>query len=377
MNINWYFQRQPLAKHLADSYTALGKERIAMFANRQKGKTQFCLQDLLPEMESRNYFGVYIDFWSDKSDPYKAFANGVANASLRLHTFKQPLKLSSFKVSTPTTLGIKAELGLSTQSPTAFISAADEAIQYLLTIANHRPVFMVLDEIQHLATQASFDEFVAKLRSFMVNQSKTCRYPIKAIFIGSDQARLADLFKSSKAPFYRATDVEDFPELDKNFTDFMLSNYQQISGNSLSSEQAFDLFKQNGRMPAAFTDLIKNMLSSGINNFEQALEGGKYFADAEAMYQQQLDKLNNQDVAIIVLLARGMNRPYSESFLRSAAILAEKEEVSKSSAQGSIRKLSKKGLVITKGHGVWNISDSSMQDWLIKSTEKIKEKLVN
>ena len=64
MTLNWIYHRQKLAQALADDYTDLGIDRLAMFANRQKGKTHFCTHDLMPAMAKKGYFCIYVDFWS-------------------------------------------------------------------------------------------------------------------------------------------------------------------------------------------------------------------------------------------------------------------------------------------------------------------------
>ncbi len=376
MAINWYFSRTTLANKLAEDYTDLGKERIAMFANRQKGKTLFCLNDLMPAMKDRDYFPIYVDFWSNEEDPAMAFATGVAESYDLLGMLDKPLTLQSFKLSTPKELGIIAELGIASERPELTMSAADDAISHLLKYAEYKPVFIVLDEVQHLATSKKFESFVAKLRSFLINKAQRCKHPIKALFIGSDQARLADLFKSSKAPFYKATDVADFPDLGKAFTDFTVTNYESRMGvASLNRDEAYKMFSDGGKMPGSFTGLLKEMVSTDRNDLQNsAIELG-YFANVAENYREHLRKVKAQDVAILILLARDIDNIYVQKSLEMIGILSKKSKVTASSVQGSIRKLEGRGLVITKGHGVWEIADSAMKAWLLENTAEIKDLL--
>lgn len=376
MAINWYYPRTPLAVRLADDFTDLGKERIAMFANRQKGKTLFCLNDLMPVMKERSYFTIYVDFWSNKEDPVQAFATGVAESYDLLGILDKPLRLTSFKLNTPQELGIKGELGLGIDRPELSMEAADDAIAHLLKYAEFKPIFIVLDEVQHLATRKVFESFVAKLRSFLINKAARCKYPIKALFIGSDQARLADLFKSSKAPFYKATDVADFPDLGRGFTDFTVDHYEsRMQGTRLDRDESYQLFCDGGKMPGSFSDLLKEMVSTDRDDLDEAATELGYFANAVENYKEHLRKLSTQDIAILVLLAREITNLYGPESLNMISILAAKTEVTTSSAQGSIRKLENRGLIFTKGHGIWEIADSSMKIWIMENTRLIKELL--
>lgn len=377
MSINWYFHRDALAKRLADGFSDLGKERIALFANRQKGKTLFSIKDLIPLMEKKGFFCIYVDFWSNKDDPALAFATGVAESFEQLTLLKKPLTIKAFKLTSISNSPIGAELGIEFEKPESYSdNEADNAIQYLLKFAKHKPIFLVLDEIQHLATSKQFEIFTAKLRSFLINKAQRSQHPIKALFIGSDQARLSGLFKSSKAPFYRATDVEDFPELGKDFVNYTLGNYQTRMGNiTLDKEEAYQLFVDGGKMPGAFTDLVRAMVAEGREDLLTASKDFDYFGNAEELYKQQLSKLNPQDIAVLALLANGYEKIFTEKNLSIIANIAGKESVSKSSAQGTIKKLSRRGVVITKGHGVWELADSAMSEWIKHNSTSIRQYL--
>jgi hypothetical protein len=344
-----------------------------MFANRQKGKTHFCINDLIPEMQMRGYLPIYVDFWSNEEDPALAFANGVAESYDLLGIRDKPFTLKSFKLSTPKEFGIKAELGINTGRPDLTMSVADEAIAHLLKYAERKPVFIVLDEVQHLATSKAFKEFTSKLRSFLINKAQRSKYPIKALFMGSDQARLADLFKSTKAPFYKATDVADFPDLGRDFTNFTLDNYEsRMSNTALDRDVSFQLFSDGGKMPGAFTGLLKEMVSTAREDLEDAAIEYGYFANAAETYREHLRKITSQDIAVLILLSKGIDNLYNSKSLQMIAGLASKTDVTTSSAQGSIRKLTGRGLIITKGHGVWEIADSSMKSWLLENTPDVK-----
>ncbi len=379
MALEWIYHRQELAENLASDYADLGVDRLAMFANRQKGKTHFCTHDLIPAMREKGFFCVYVDFWSKKNDPELSLAEGVAQAYERLSLFQKPLKIDAFKLSTAKGGGLKAELGITMDAPQSSTQAADAAIAWVLRMADVKPVFIVLDEIQHLATDAAFESFTAKLRSFLINKAQLCKHPIKAMFIGSDQTRLAELFKSSRAPFYKATSVSDFEELGKHFTDHIVNCFEKArEPNCLDRSEAYRLFNDGGRLPGSFIGLLQKMASAKRYDLRQAAEDYGYFVDAQALYREQLAKLNEQDIAVLALLARGWQNLYTKQTLGIIGNLAGKGgAVTKSSVQSTLRKLGKRNLIITKGYGVWELEDSSMGDWIKENSREVSDYLTD
>lgn len=377
MALQWIYHRKPLAESIASDYVDLDVGRIAMFASRQKGKTHFCMHDLMPAMRDKGFFCIYVDFWSNKKDPGLSLAEGVADAYERLSLFQKALKIDAFRLSTSKGSGLKAELGIAIDAPESSQEIADAAIAWVLRMANIKPVFIVLDEIQHLVTDEAFGPFTAKLRSFLINKAQLTKHPIKAMFIGSDQTRLAEFFKSSRAPFYKATSVTDFEELGKPFTDHIVTCFEKArEADTLDRSEAYRLFNDGGRLPGSFIGLLQKMASEKRYDLRQAAEDYGYFVDAESLYLEQLAKLNEQDLVLLALLASGWQNFYREQTLRIIGILSGKEEVvTKSSVQSTLRKLQKRSLIMTKGHGVWELTDSGLRDWIQKNSREVSEYL--
>ncbi|GGY58862.1 hypothetical protein GCM10011297_34380 [Bacterioplanes sanyensis] len=373
MAINWQYQRSDEAQRMCSDYVDLGVERLAMFADRQKGKTHFCLHDLLPAMSKAGYFCVYVDFWTHKERPEQSFSEAVAVAYDQLPVLKRPLKMDGFKVSKAESgAGIKAELGLATDSPRQH-SGVDEAMAWLLRMASHKPLFIVLDEVQQLAMDAAYSDFVAKLRSFLINQSKRTPKPVKALFIGSDQTRLAELFADSRAPFYGATSVSDFPDLGRPFVEFVLGCFEQATGvGDIEVGEAYRVFHEGGRLPGAYIGLLQRMASTRRFDIAKAADDFDYFVDVEALLKNRLNKLNEQDIAVLALLAQGWQSLYSQQSLRMIGSLAGKARPpSRASVQATLKKLANQSLVHTQGRGQWKIADGRLNHWLQQNTQSL------
>lgn len=96
----------------------------------------------------------------------------------------------------------------------------------------NKPVLLLLDEVQHLATSPDFYDFTAALRSFMTARSDQ---KVKGIFSGSSQEGLAQLFKRTKAPFFNASSQLEFPELDENKNSVIQNAVNRLKSHAVNA----------------------------------------------------------------------------------------------------------------------------------------------
>ncbi|WP_370978593.1 hypothetical protein [Agaribacterium sp. ZY112] len=282
MAIDWNFHRGDLVKKMHDGYTALGSNHQTIFADRQKGKTHFATQDLIPVMQDEGYFCVYVDFWSKKESPGQAFTSGVIQSYNKTRLLKNALGFSELRFITPDAPPLNTSLGIIDNT----VLTPNTAINWLLNVSDRQPIFIVLDEVQHLTTNREFDEFTASLRSFLVNQSLLRKHLIQTLFIGSDQVRLASLFENRKAPFYKASYISAFEGLDKEFSDFAVDCFEQSRDiNTLDKTEAYKLFKDGGRLPGRFIDLLQKMASVKRYDLIKSAQEFKYFPDETITYR--------------------------------------------------------------------------------------------
>lgn len=156
-------------------------------------------------------------------------------------------------------------------------------------------------------------------------------------------------------------------------TDFVVGCFEQArEPNSIDRSEAYRLFNDGGRLPGSFVGLLQKMASAKRYDLHKAAEDYDYFTDAQALYREQLTKLNEQDIALLALLARGRENLYTDQSLTIIGKLSNKGgAVSKSSAQSTLRKLNKRNLVITKGHGIWELADSRMRDGIKENSREV------
>lgn len=359
---SWHYPRTQLADKILKSFKAGLAERFTIFAPRKRGKTEFVQRDVAPMAKERGILVVYVDFWRDKSSPSMAFANAVMAARNQQESwFAHVLSNSTLKASLKL-LGGDLSLDISPQRKFAEKKVVEAAFDELE--ATNKPV-LLLDEVQHLATDTEFSDFTAALRSFMTARSDQ---KIKGIFTGSSQEGLAQLFKRSKAPFYNASSTLDFPDLDENFVAFELDVFKRVTGGvCLDLVRANELFESMTRAPGRFTDLLKRMALEVVHDID---EGFSLYSDAimEDDHQQFRAVWNNlfpMDQALLTMISRGEHKGlYSEEYkAKLKKIYPDFDTMKKSSIQNAVTRLKSHALnaIYSSEHGIWQFTDPAFE----------------
>ncbi|MGD1524154.1 hypothetical protein [Vibrio owensii] len=365
----WHYPRKSFADFILDGMTNQLLDRVTIFAPRKRGKTEFIRKDVIPACHEREILPVYIDFWKIKDDPAAAFIHGVEEAIESNQGWFKGL-LSKFK------MGGKLELKPTSASASVTVEASESKVgsesllnAFRLLEKCDKPVLLLLDEVQHLATKESFSDFTSSLRSFMVNGDDK---HIKGIFTGSSQSGLTRLFNDSKAPFYNSSQTLAFKELDIDFVTFELQNFSKASGGAtLDANEALEVFKKQGRAPGRFVDLLKTMVLNAVHDLE---EGVKKFdrelaIAANESYIELVSELKPLDLTLLRLIAMGENSKfYTEQGKAKIVALASTENIptSRTSISNSITRLSNDGIIFSIKHGTWQLEDPALRDFLIE-----------
>ena len=370
---NWHYPRTQLADKILKSFKMGLAERFTIFAPRKRGKTEFVQRDVAPMAKERGILVVYVDFWRDKSSPAMAFATAVMAARREQESwFTNLLNNSSLKASLKL-FGGDLSLEVSPQRKHAEKKVVEAAFEELE--ATDKPILLLLDEVQHLATDPEFSDFTAALRSFMTARSDE---KIKGIFTGSSQEGLAQLFKRTKAPFYNASSTLDFPDLDEEFVAFELDVFKRVTGGaSLDPIRANEVFVSMTRAPGRFTDLLKRMaleevhdINEGVARFSEAI-----IEEEHQQFRTLWDDMHPLDKALLTMISRGEHKGlYSEEYKAQLQILCPELDTSKkSSIQNAITRLKSNSVnaIYSIEHGVWRFTDPAFEHFVRKQDDLI------
>lgn len=363
---NWHYPRSALAKHLISGFEQGLADRVTIFAPRKRGKTEFVVHDITPMARDQGILVVYVDFWRYKSSPARAFATAVMTARRDQESwFSQVVSKSSLKTNLNLYSGdLSVEVApRRKEAEKVVVESAFEELE-----ATKKPILLLLDEVQHLATDPQFSDFTAALRSLMTARSD---HKVKGIFTGSSQEGLAQLFKRTRAPFYGASANIDFPDLGEDFVEFELEVFRGVSGGvSLEPVKAKDIFNDMGRSPGMFIDLLKKMVLEQVHDLD---EGVARFADAlieEANheFQAQWKAFSPLERALLLMISRGETRGlYRSEYKEKIQTLNPELGVpTRHSIQNAVNRLKggSHNVIYSIEHGVWLFTDPSFEQFV-------------
>lgn len=366
---NWHYPRTALAEKVLNGFEAGLAERLTIFAPRKRGKTEFVQRDITPMARERGVLVVYVDFWRDKSSPARAFATAVMSARKEHESwFKQVVGDAGLVGNASLKASLKlwgGDLSLEVSPQRAHAEKAVIEAAFSELEATNKPVLLLLDEVQHLATSPDFDDFTAALRSFMTARSDQ---KVKGIFTGSSQEGLAQLFKRTKAPFFNASSQLEFPDLGADFVEFELDVFERVTGGiALDQTQALDIFSRMQQSPGQFTDLLKRMALDEIHHLDEGF--ARFYGDLLEEENQQFTLLwqgmSRVDQALLIMISRGLHTGlYSDSYkAQLKQLFPELDENKNSVIQNAVNRLKSHTVnaIYSSEHGVWRFTDPSFK----------------
>lgn len=365
---DWHYSREKLAKGYMDEFTRFGCRALAIFSERQVGKTEFLTRDLAPEAIRRKHHPVYVDIWSARGDPARAIANTLKGHTLAL---EKPGRRGLTGLSLTAglfSMGAKLDhldKDRDSREPADTVDRLGHWAARLAKAAGRRRVLLMLDEAQSLAaSRNALNEISALRAAFQMNSGKYA-----PVFTGSSRARLEQLFNDSNAPLFKYGDQVDFPKLDEGFVNYILSLAQKLSSLHLDAKEALAVFDALGCRPGEFIGLVRSMMRAGTSDFAAGL-ARKLVADQErariALQTQDLSELEH----LVLRRVAGRGDPFSAEALAWYGEQADRrvKAPTKSTIQYAVRSLRARLLVESDSQtGRFRVSDERLERALRES----------
>lgn len=257
---HWYFARPKLAQHYLSLLIDGPGDPIALVGQRRIGKTTFLLNDLLPAATNRGFLPIYIDVWQHRAEVLEAINYALQEAiddldvpgskvGRRLKTVVKRVGLG----------GASLELGdePARRRPASPFLQVDWLLKTLVKDAK-RPIVLIFDEIQELATAPGSDNIVSALRS-AITKNKSA---VRVVFTGSSQEQLMELFSRSRAALYEGASTLAFPHLDAEFIQFIAQRVRDRFKKTVSAKELAEVFVRLHHQPRPLIDLLL-LYSSG------------------------------------------------------------------------------------------------------------------
>ena len=364
----WYYPRAELSDELFRMFGTGLVRRVAMFAPRRKGKTWFLIRDLAPAAVRRKFIPVYASLWAAPDAPHApiidAAVSGVEAASARRTPWKrylerlQSVALNAGVVSTSWAVGAKDP----TPATEDNLGRLAKALAALARSAPNGQVLLMLDEAQHLATDRRFDGLTHCLRTALDTIEAGGATKFHTLFTGSSRTNLTRLLNDKGAPFYRSVEQIDLPDLDRGYTEFVVTQLKRYRGlKSLDRNRCWEVFNALDRSPFYMEVVIRSLMLRRANTLDEGFE----YALAQLTNDPELSArwrgLRQIDQIIYGSICVG-DAIYSEDAQKRYSI-ATGHTVDVATIQNSVRRLRRLGLVSSSARGRYRNEDPELLLW--------------
>ncbi|QIM69549.1 ATP-binding protein [Basfia succiniciproducens] len=348
-----YFHRTELADKLIYNLKGGITHALTLFAPRRMGKTQFLLNDVKPQAEKNGFNVFYFSFFDQMGDvqtsftvALQAFLNDVSSSGGK--TLKRVNRIDVMGVG----------IGLQDEQSHPFLSISQLINE--LAQKSDKPVLMLLDEVQELARIKGTEQMVKSLRTGLdINQNQ-----VKVIFTGSSTNGLRAMFNDNKAAFFHFAHPLDFPNLGKDFIEFLAGIYQQRTNKILDTDLLYHYFERFHFSPLYLRAVIQDMILNPTLSLEVAAEYRLTQVDENSENRQAWLQLSELERLILLAVLNGETAIYSKGTRQFFADKLGLENISTSTIQGKVRKLERAELLTRNVGGTLKINNVYFKTWL-------------
>ena len=359
----WHYDRAKLATTLGDRL--IRHERIAMFGPRQTGKTTLLRDEVIPHVQSRDRLAIYIDCWMDMDDPLQGINYALQKALDGLDVKPKGLRRTgSTVVKKLGLMGASIDLGEAPkrQTPARPGLVFDSLLTQILEETSH-DVVLVFDEFQAIASVKDGPQISASLRAALTQADKR----IGAIFSGSSDVALLDMFSRTNTPLYGFARTEGYEPLGLDFIGFVARKFREATRRDLNIVLAQDAFQELGTQPEPFLHAVSLVMANPKWSLANALD--------EMLGLQSTNKwsatwraLTGLQQAALKLIFDDRAPTSADSVAWAATQLGAR--VQPSSISRALEALGAKGILERKvdGRG-WSLIDPVQRAWLRRNPQ--------
>lgn len=366
----WYFPRTKLAMQYLKILDAGISSTLSIIAPLRKGKTLFLLNDMATLSKKEGYFPIYASLWQDIDAPHqgliKAFDDAlhVLNQKIPFHQLLQK-RMTKASVGSDLIGKVALEFSQNPEKPDhKSLLMLDKQLSELEEKVKDRTLLLLIDEIQHLATNPTFNALTHTLRTILDKRQGR----VKAIFTGSSRHYMNLLLNDASSPFFHFSEIVPFPELGEDFIDFILKHLKTNHQITVDKKQLFEAFVAMDYSPYWVMKVISRIITyndtteDAINYVKQLMVSAEGLCDIAK-------SLNPIDQIVFIALSKGIP-PFSKEVLEE---ISEKtsHQGTPSNVQRSLERLLAQNLISRLEKGSYRIEKPSLRHYLTLKTNNI------
>lgn len=367
---SWYFARPALVQRILSLLLDGPGDPVALVGARRIGKTSHVLAELMPAAQKKGLLPVYVDVFQQRADPLAAINYALQEAlddvevprskvGRRLGTTVKRIGAATFSLD----LGEEP----ARKRPADPLLLVDWLLKTLLRTAK-KPVLLIVDEVQELATVPSGENIVSALRSAITKN----RNSVRVVFTGSSQEKLLALFARSRAALYEGASTMPFPHLGDDFIAFVARRCRERFRKRVAEAELKPAFVRLHHQPRALIDLVLMYAAGDDESLTAVLDARVAAHLTGADYSGQWAAMKPLHQRICLRVARGEDVT-SIAARREYAEGSDKAEVPPGTVNDALRALVDSHVLnkLSSARGGYRIDDPLFAEWLRREGEKL------
>ena len=355
----WHFPRNDMAKQVLGMFEIGLSSALIFFAARRMGKTEFLRKDMQPLANSRGWQTLYFSFLDVEKNSQEEFALALVRFAEKigirvnsLEFFKRIKRISG------SVKGVEAAIELG--DPDTAKTSMKEIFEALYT---KKKILLLLDEAQVLAKQESNQPFIAGLRTAL----DLYKDNVKVIFTGSSRDGLRRMFSKGSAPFFHFGQNLPFPELGREFTDHLATQFNVITKQQLNKDQLWEIFLEMNRVPQLLRSLVERIILNPSYDIEELKTQLLDEVYNDRAFAEGWDECSLLERLILLRISTNAGALFSQSVREEFSKKLGVSLIPVSSIQSSLRTLVRKSIVGRLPEwGEYFIEDPNFKSWIIE-----------
>jgi uncharacterized protein len=355
----WHYPRTPLAEQVLGLFESGLSSAFVFFAPRRMGKTEFLRKDIFPLANHKGWKTFYFSFLDAGPSVITEFTRALTDFSNKTDTIgKTRGLLQRISKISGEAVGIKANVELNASLDT--VQTIKEVIEQL---TKKGTLLLLLDEVQALAQDPANAHFIAALRTALDIHKDT----VKVIFTGSSQEGLRRMFSQAKAPFFHFGQKLPFPELDRGFTDHLVSMFEKVTTRQLDSNALWSFFQETQKIPQLARSLVERLALHPSTTLETAQQELLAEIFAGRAFSELWERCSTLEKLLLHNISIGNNTLFARETRKQLAKQLGIQELPVSSVQSAIRVLQRKGFIgRPPENSGYFIDDPNFKNWLTR-----------
>ncbi len=231
-----------------------------------------------------------------------------------------------------------------------------------LNVGKRAKLLLILDEIQHLATERTFLPLVYALRTTLDRLRD-----IRVVFSGSSRGGIWRMFGDHDAPFYGFSTEIELPDPDRAFTDFLARALSKITKRDVNVDTLWAQFEKLDRNPFYVREALKLMTLEPGLCVSAAIERVLSAVAEQNDYAGLWAKLKPLDRALFLAIAKspGDGGLHSQENVDRLTQLMGKP-VSRTLIGRRLQRVVEQNLISTAKRGNYQIEMPGLAEWVIR-----------